>query len=254
MRFDVLSLFPEFVLDTVKVGVVGRAMDRGLLDVRGWNPRDYTGDVHRTVDDRPCGGGPGMVMLIEPLRRCLAAAQAADPRPAPVLYLSPQGARLTQRRVEALARSGRVVLLCGRYEGVDERFLAAAVDEEVSIGDYVLSGGELAAAVLIDAVGRLQEGALGDAASAQEDSFSRGLLDCPHYTRPVRDGGQDVPEVLLSGNHALIRRWRLKQSLGRTWLRRPDLLARCDLDKAARKLLEEFRQEYFAEHGAGRSG
>jgi len=254
MRFDVLSLFPEFVLDTVKVGVVGRAIDRGLLDVRAWNPRDYTEDVHRTVDDRPCGGGPGMVMLIEPLRRCLAAAQAAEPRPAPVLYLSPQGERLTQRKVEELARRERVILLCGRYEGVDERFLAAAVDEEVSIGDYVLSGGELAAAVLIDAVGRLQEGALGDAASAQEDSFSRGLLDCPHYTRPVRDGGQDVPEVLLSGNHALIRRWRLKQSLGRTWLRRPDLLARCDLDKAARKLLEEFRQEYFAEHGAGRSG
>ena len=169
MRFDVLSLFPDFVRDTVKVGVVGRAMDRGLLEVRGWNPRDYTEDVHRTVDDRPCGGGPGMVMLIEPLRRCLAAAKVADPRPAKVLYLSPQGERLTQRKVETLARCERVILLCGRYEGVDERFLATSVDEEVSIGDYVLSGGELAAAVLIDAVGRLQDGALGDAASAQED-------------------------------------------------------------------------------------
>lgn len=254
MRFDVLSLFPEFVHDTVKLGVVGRAMDRGLLEVCGWNPRDFTEDVHRTVDDRPCGGGPGMVMLIEPLRRCLAAAKAADPRPAKVIYLSPQGERLTQHKVEALARHERVILLCGRYEGIDERFLATSVDEEVSIGDYVLSGGELAAAVLIDAVGRLQDGALGDAASAQEDSFSDGLLDCPHYTRPVRDGEQDVPEVLLSGNHAHIRRWRLKQSLGRTWLRRPDLLARRDLDKAARKLLEEFRQEYFAEHGHDRSG
>lgn len=254
MRFDVLSLFPEFVHDTVKLGVVGRAMDRGLLEVCGWNPRDFTEDVHRTVDDRPCGGGPGMVMLIEPLRRCLAAAKAADPRPAKVIYLSPQGERLTQRKVEALARHERVILLCGRYEGIDERFLTTSVDEEVSIGDYVLSGGELAAAVLIDAVGRLQDGALGDAASAQEDSFSDGLLDCPHYTRPVRDGEQDVPEVLLSGNHAHIRRWRLKQSLGRTWLRRPDLLARRDLDKAARKLLEEFRQEYFAEHGPDRSG
>lgn len=254
MRIDVLSLFPEFVGNTVKLGVVGRAMDRGLLDVHGWNPRDFTEDVHRTVDDRPCGGGPGMVMLGEPLRRCLAAAKAADPRPARVIYLSPQGERLTQRKVEALARQERMILLCGRYEGVDERFLGTSVDEEVSIGDYVLSGGELAAAVLIDAVGRLQEGALGDAASAVEDSFSNGLLDCPHYTRPVRDGGQEVPEVLLSGNHALIRRWRLKQSLGRTWLRRPDLLARCSLDKAARKLLEEFRQEYFAEHGQDRSG
>jgi tRNA (guanine37-N1)-methyltransferase len=254
VRFDVLTLFPDFVRDTVKVGVVGRAMDRGLLEVHGWNPRDFTEDVHRTVDDRPCGGGPGMVMLGEPLRRCLAAARAADTRDGPVLYLSPQGTRLTQRKATQLASLDRVILLCGRYEGVDERFLAAEVDEEVSIGDYVLSGGELAAAVLIDSIGRLQDGALGDAASAQEDSFSAGLLDCPHYTRPVRDGGQDVPEVLLSGNHALIRRWRLKQSLGRTWLRRPDLLARCDLDKAARMLLEEFRQEYFAEHGPDRSG
>ena len=254
MRFDVLSLFPEFVRNTVNVGVVGRALDRGLLEVHGWNPRDFADGVHRAVDDRPCGGGPGMVMLIEPLRRCLAAARAADTRPAQVIYLSPQGARLTQQEVGRLARRERIILLCGRYEGIDERFLAAEVDEEVSIGDYVLSGGELAASVLIDAVGRLQEGALGDAASAQEDSFSNGLLDCPHYTRPVREStasgsGQDVPEVLLSGNHALIKRWRLKQSLGRTWLRRPDLLARCNLDKAARKLLDEFRHEYFAERG-----
>ena len=259
MRFDVLSLFPDFVRNTVNLGVVGRAMDRGLLEVHGWNPRDFAEGIHRAVDDRPCGGGPGMVMLIEPLRRCLAAARDADARAAQVIYLSPQGVRLTQGKVEALARSERVILLCGRYEGIDERFLAAEVDEEVSIGDYVLSGGELAASVLIDAVGRLQQGALGDAASAQEDSFSDGLLDCPHYTRPVRDGaeggsGQEVPEVLLSGNHALIRRWRLKQALGRTWLRRPDLLARRELDKAARMLLDEFRQEYFAEHGPDRSG
>lgn len=254
MRFDVLSLFPEFVRNTVNIGVVGRAMDRGLLEVQGWNPRDYADGVHRAVDDRPCGGGPGMVMLIEPLRRCLAAVRAADPRTAKVIYLSPQGTRLTQGKVESMARSERVILLCGRYEGIDERFLAAEVDEEVSIGDYVLSGGELAASVLIDAVGRLQEGALGDATSAQQDSFSDGLLDCPHYTRPVRDGEQEVPAVLLSGNHALIKRWRLKQALGRTWLRRPDLLARRNLDKAARMLLDEFRQEYFADDGQGRSG
>jgi tRNA (guanine37-N1)-methyltransferase len=247
MRIDVVTLFPEFVRDAAQVGVVGRAQVRGLLSVVTWNPRDFAHDRHKTVDDRPFGGGPGMVLLTEPLRSTIAAARDADGT-APVIYLSPQGARLTQRKVEELSRLPRFVLLCGRYEGIDERIVDECVDEELSIGDYVLSGGELAASVVIDAVGRLQEGALGDNESAKQDSFADGLLDCPHYARPVRDGERVVPEVLMSGNHALIRRWRLKQSLGRTWLRRPDLLARMDLDKAARKLLEEFRQEYLADH------
>ncbi len=247
MRIDVVTLFPEFVQLAAQVGVVGRAQSRGLLTVVTWNPRDFTSDRHKTVDDRPFGGGPGMVMLTEPLRTVIAAARSAE-AVAPVIYLSPQGERLTQRKVELLSKLPRFVLLCGRYEGVDERVIDECVDEELSIGDYVLSGGELAASVVIDAVGRLQEGALGDADSAKQDSFADGLLDCPHYSRPVRDGEQTVPEVLMSGNHAQIKRWRLKQALGRTWLRRPDLLARMDLDKAARKLLEEFRQEYLADH------
>lgn len=252
MRIDVVTLFPEFVQTAAQVGVVGRAQSRGLLSVVTWNPRDFANDRHKTVDDRPFGGGPGMVMLTEPLRTVITAARNADEidggLPAPVIYLSPQGERLTQRKVESLSKLPRFVLLCGRYEGIDERVIDECVDEELSIGDYVLSGGELAASVVIDAVGRLQEGALGDADSAKQDSFADGLLDCPHYSRPVRDGEQAVPEVLMSGNHALIKRWRLKQGLGRTWLRRPDLLARMDLDKAARKLLEEFRQEYLADH------
>jgi len=247
MRIDVVTLFPEFVQQAALVGVVGRAQSRGLLSVVTWNPRDFTHDRHKTVDDRPFGGGPGMVMLIEPLRDTLRAARGPEGL-APVIYLSPQGERLTQRKVEKLSKLPRLVLLCGRYEGIDERVVDECIDEELSIGDYVLSGGELAASVVIDAVGRLQEGALGDADSARQDSFSDGLLDCPHYARPVRDGERGVPEVLMSGNHALIRRWRLKQALGRTWLRRPDLLARMDLDKAARKLLDEFRQEYLADH------
>lgn len=246
MRIDVVTLFPEFVRQCVGVGVVGRAQERGLLQVETWNPRDFATDSYRSVDDRPYGGGPGMVIMIDPLRAALAAVREAAPEPAHVIYLSPQGARLTQGRVAALARMPRCTLLCGRYEGVDERLLAHAVDEEISIGDYVLSGGELAAAVLIDAVGRLQEGALNDAQSAQQDSFSDGLLDCPHYTRPEQDALGAVPPVLLSGDHAAIRRWRLKQSLGRTWLRRPDLLARLALDAEARRLLEEFRREHRA--------
>jgi tRNA (guanine37-N1)-methyltransferase len=246
MRIDVVTLFPEFVQQAAQVGVVGRAQTRGLLSVVTWNPRDYATDRHKTVDDRPFGGGPGMVMLTEPLRTVIQAARNAEGS-APVIYLSPQGERLTQRKVESLSKLPRFVLLCGRYEGIDERVIDECVDEELSIGDYVLSGGELAASVVIDAVGRLQEGALGDADSAKQDSFADGLLDCPHYSRPVREGEHAVPEVLMSGNHALIKRWRLKQALGRTWLRRPDLLARMDLDKAARKLLEEFRQEYLTD-------
>lgn len=259
MRIDVVTLFPEFFAEATRIGVVGRAQERGLLSVVTWNPRDAATDPHRSVDDRTFGGGPGMVMTVEPLRTVLKQAQAAEVIPAPVFYLSPQGERLTQRKVESLSRLPRMILLCGRYEGIDERLIDEIVDAEISIGDYVLSGGELAASVLIDAVGRLHDGALGDAESAKQDSFANGLLDCPHYSRSRRGGGQDqettdVPAVLLSGNHALIAQWRLKQALGRTWLRRPDLLARMSLDKAARKLLEEFRQEYLADHETARQG
>ncbi len=250
MRIDVVTVFPEFVAHCARIGVVGRAQERGLLEVACWNPRDFATDNYRTVDERPYGGGPGMVMLIQPLRDALTAARAAHPAGSRTIYLSPQGTRLTQGKVAELAQAERLILLCGRYEGVDERLIEHEIDEEISIGDYVLSGGELGAAVLIDAIGRLQDGALNDAASAAEDSFSHGLLDCPHYTRPVQDELGTVPEVLQSGNHRLIRRWRLKQALGRTWLRRPDLLVRCELDREARSLLDEFRREWFAVHNA----
>lgn len=244
LRIDIISLFPEFVAQCAGFGVVGRARERGLLSLHGWNPRDHAAGNYRRVDDRPFGGGPGMVMLIDPLRACLQAAREADPTPAHVVYLSPQGRRLTQDRVRELAGFPRLVLLCGRYEGVDERLLEAEVDEELSIGDYVLSGGELAAAVLVDAMARLQEGALNDAESAVQDSFQDGLLDCPHYTRPVEHELGVVPEVLLSGNHAEIARWRRTESLGRTWLRRPDLLDEAALAPADRALLDAFRARY----------
>ena len=239
MRIDVLTLFPEFIAQAAGVGVVGRAAERGLIAVKGWNPRDFATGNYRRVDERPFGGGPGMVMLPEPLEACLAAARA-DGATGPLVYLSPQGPRLTQRKARTMAASPGFMLLCGRYEGVDERFLDAHVDEELSIGDYVLSGGELGAAVVIDAVGRLLDGALNDAASASQDSFEDGLLDCPHFTRSERLGTTGVPEVLLSGDHARIARWRRQQALGRTWLRRPDLLARMVLDRKDRQLLEEF--------------
>ncbi len=243
MRIDVVTLFPEFVESCAGIGVVGRAQERGLLQVKAWNPRDFATDAYRRVDERPFGGGPGMVMLIDPLRDAISALRAADPAPANVVYLSPQGMRLTQDKVAEFARRERMILLCGRYEGVDERLLAHEVDEEISIGDYVLSGGELAAAVLIDAIGRLQEGALNDAQSAQQDSFSDGLLDCPHYTRPEQHALGAVPAVLTSGDHAAIRRWRRKQALGRTWLRRPELLTKLKLNKEDEKLLLEFQQD-----------
>lgn len=243
MRIDVVSLFPDFIAQCAAFGVIGRAVERGLLSLHGWNPRDYAEGNYRKVDDRPFGGGPGMVMLIDPLRNALQAARQADPAPSRTIYLSPQGRPLTQSRVRELAGEQRLVLLCGRYEGIDERLVAAEVDEEISIGDYVLSGGELAAAVLVDAVTRLQEGALNDAESAQQDSFGDGLLDCPHYTRPVEHELGAVPEVLLSGNHAHIAAWRRMQSLGRTSQRRPDLLDEQALSKADRKLLEQWRVE-----------
>ena len=241
MRIDVVSLFPEFVAQCAAFGVTGRAVERGLMSLQGWNPRDYAEGNYRKVDDRTFGGGPGMVMMIEPLLACLAAIRAADPAPARVVYLTPQGARLDQARVRELAARSRVIHLCGRYEGVDERLVQAEVDEELSIGDYVLSGGEPAAAVVVDAVARLQPGALNDAESAAQDSFEDGLLDCPHYTRPVSHRLGDVPPVLLSGNHAEIARWRRMQALGRTWMRRPDLLAAADLSPEDEQLLEAFR-------------
>jgi len=245
MRVDIVSRFPEFIDQCAAFGVVGRARERGLLSLHGWNPRDYATGHYRRVDDRPFGGGPGMVMLIDPLRAAIDAARAADPVETKVVYLSPQGPRLTQAKVRELAARPRLVLLCGRYEGIDERLIEAEVDEELSIGDYVLSGGELAAAVVVDAIARLQEGALNDAESAVQDSFAAdGLLDCPHYTRPVEHALGQVPEVLMSGNHAEIARWRRMESLGRTWLRRPDLMDENSLGKADRALLETFRSRY----------
>ncbi len=242
MRIDVISIFPAMFEAITGYGIPGRAIKKELLQLRVWNPRDFTDDRHRSVDDRPYGGGPGMVMLAEPLAKTLAATRAEQPR-AKVIYLSPQGRRLDHAAVKEFAQRAGLILLAGRYEGVDERLLASAVDEEWSIGDYVLSGGELPAMVLIDAIARQLPGALGDEDSAAQDSFVAGLLDCPHYTRPEVYAGQPVPEVLLSGNHEQIRRWRLKQMLGRTWLRRPELLAKLELTDEQRKLLDEFKRE-----------
>lgn len=244
MRIDVVTLFPPMFSALTEHGITGRAVKRGILQFGLWDPRDYTYNRHRTVDDRPYGGGPGMVMLIQPLLEALQAARTADSEPAHVIYLSPQGRPLDQRGVESLAQRQRLILIAGRYEGIDERFIEQEVDEEWSIGDYVLSGGELPAMVLIDAVSRLLPGVLGHEDSAEQDSFAGGLLDCPHYTRPEVWQGQAVPEVLLSGDHRAIARWRLKQSLGRTWLRRPDLLAQVELDGEQQKLLQEFILEH----------
>lgn len=249
MRIDVISLFPPMFEAVTGYGVTGRAIKNGLLTLRVWNPRDYTEDRHRSVDDRPYGGGPGMVMMIEPLARAIGAARSEQGKEARVIYLSPQGRRLDHAGVVELSKREGVILLAGRYEGIDERLLETEVDEEWSIGDYVLSGGELAAMVMIDAVARQLPGALGDEDSAQQDSFVEGLLDHEHYTRPEDYAGRRVPEVLLSGDHEKIRRWRLKRSLGRTWLRRPDLLERLPLDNEQKRLLEEFRQEHLKESG-----
>jgi tRNA (guanine37-N1)-methyltransferase len=243
VRFDVITLFPGMIRAQSAHGIQGRAVERGLVEVVTWNPRDYTRDRHGSVDDRPYGGGPGMVMQVQPLRDTLAAARAAA-GDAPVIYLSPQGQRLTQAKVRELAGMAGIILLAGRYEGIDERVIDREVDEELSIGDYVLSGGELPALVVMDAITRLIPGALGDADSALEDSFMEGVLDYPHYTRPEEIDGFRVPEPLLGGNHAEIRRWRLKQALGRTWLRRPDLLQAAGLDAEQQALLEEFIEEY----------
>ncbi|RUM94140.1 MAG: tRNA (guanosine(37)-N1)-methyltransferase TrmD [Thiothrix sp.] len=238
MRFDVVTLFPKLVQQVTQWGITDRAERRGLLELKTWNPRDYTKDVHHTVDGRPYGGGPGMVMLYQPLADALQDARRDDSRPSKVVYLSPQGRRLDQASVNRFAKEQRIVLIAGRYEGIDERFIDAYVDEECSVGDYVLSGGELPAMVLIDAVARLLPGALGHKESAQQDSFMDGLLDYPHYTRPELINGRQAPEVLLSGNHAGIAAWRRGQSLLRTFERRPELLDNVVLSDADRQILK----------------
>lgn len=239
--FGIVSIFPEMFGPFTQQGVIGRAVKSGVLSVDTFNPRDFTHDRHRTVDDRPYGGGPGMLMMVKPLTDAISAARAAGGENSKVIYLSPQGKKLDQAGVKRLAESDRTILLCGRYEGIDERVIEDQVDEEVSIGDYVLSGGELPAMVLMDAVARLVPGVLGHHASAIEDSFSDGLLDCPHYTRPEVLDGKAVPSVLLSGDHEKIRQWRLMQSLGRTWQRRPELLNHLALTEEQQQLLEVFK-------------
>ena len=243
MRIDIVTLFPGMIQEHSGFGIQGRAIESGLLELRTWNPRDYTTDRNGRVDDRPYGGGPGMVMQVQPLRDALNALHQAQPG-GHVIYLSPQGQCFTQARARQLADCSHLILVCGRYEGVDERFIDMQVDEELSVGDYVLSGGEMPALVVMDAVTRLLPGALGDADSAQADSFMDGLLDYPHYTRPERIDGLSVPAPLLTGNHAEIHRWRTKQALGRTWLRRPDLLETLALDQEQQLLLEEFIREH----------
>lgn len=247
MWFGLVSLFPEMFRSVTDFGVVGRAVDRNLVSVETWNPRDFTFDKHRSVDDRPYGGGPGMLMKVQPLQDALAAAKSRAAQVkgenTRVIYLSPQGRRLDHNLATELAAYDKLICVSGRYEGIDERVINAQVDDEVSIGDYVLSGGELAAMVLIDAVTRLRPGVLGHEESANQDSFVGGLLDCPHYTRPEQIDGVDVPAVLMSGNHEEIRKWRLKQALGRTYERRPDLLEKLNLSQEQEVLLAEFLKD-----------
>ncbi len=241
-QLDVITLFPEMFSPVLESGVIGRAVTDELLQFRSWNPRDFTGDKHRTVDDRPYGGGPGMVMMYEPVCAAINKAKQAQPD-TKVIYLSPQGRRLDQNGINALSKRSGMILVSGRYEGIDERVIDTEIDEEWSIGDYVLSGGELAAMVLIDSVCRTLPGVLGHEDSAIEDSFVDGLLDYPHYTRPEQVDGHSVPDVLLSGNHENIRRWRLKQALGKTWRSRPDLIESIKLNDEQKGLLQEYITE-----------
>ncbi|UJF25205.1 tRNA (guanosine(37)-N1)-methyltransferase TrmD [Suttonella sp. R2A3] len=243
MQFDLVSIFPEMITQWFEQGVVGRAVAKELITINTWNPREYSEDRHQRVDDRPFGGGPGMVMQYAPLAETANAINASEPKPFHV-YLSPQGEPLTQALAGKLAEQPRLALWCGRYEGVDQRFIDQHIDLEISIGDFVLSGGELAAAVLIDTVSRLIPGVLGDANSAAEDSFQQAIFDHPHYTRPEIAGRIPAPEILLSGNHAHIAKWRLKEALGRTFLQRPDLITRLVLTTEQEALLAEFLQEY----------
>jgi tRNA (guanine37-N1)-methyltransferase len=242
MRIAVVTLFPSMLREALAHGVLGRALERGVVEVEYFDPRDHTRDVHRTVDDRPYGGGPGMVLKFEPLRDALRAARAASPAGSRAVYLGADGARFEQSRAREARDWPGLILVAGRYEGVDERFVEYEIDEQWSIGDYVLSGGELPALVVIDAIARLLPGTLGSAESAMQESFTDGLLDWPHYTRPAGVEGHEVPAVLSSGDHAAIGRWRLQQSLGRTWLRRPDLLERRGMSGEERVLLEEFKR------------
>jgi len=231
------------VESVANIGVLGRAIKNAQIQLNSWNPRDYTTDKHRTVDDRPYGGGPGMLMKVQPLKLAIESAKQKSPT-SRVIYMSPQGKKVTQQAVKEMAEQPGLILIAGRYEGIDERIIETHVDEEWSIGDYVLSGGELPALVLIDAIARMIPGVLGDRQSAQQDSFMWGLLDCPHYTRPEEIDGRSVPQVLLSGNHRDIDRWRLQQSLGRSWLRRPDLIEALNLTDEQKALLETFKQEH----------
>lgn len=249
MKIVVITLFPELVGQALQFGVLGRAIERGVLAVETVNPREFVNDVHKTVDDRPYGGGPGMVLKAEPLRLAMQEAMRRAPAARRIL-LAADGEPVRQRKVAALAEGSELILVAGRYEGVDERFVDAWIDESLSVSDVVLSGGELPALMVIDAVARLLPGTLGDAESAVQESFTDGLLDWPHYTRPESWDGRPVPPVLLGGNHAAIDRWRRKQALGRTWRRRPDLLAQRELSKEERKLLDE----YIAEQDAPRTG
>ena len=244
MQMQVVSLFPEMIKTVAEFGVVGRAAKRGLLSVACVNPRDFATDAHRTVDDRPYGGGPGMVMKFAPLAEAIDAAKSSLPDSCPVVCLSPQGKVFDQAVAKRLAALPGLVLLAGRYEGIDERLVQSHVDEELSLGDFVLSGGEIAAMAIVDAVARMLPGVLGDEESAKQDSFMNGLLDCPHYTRPEEIGGRTVPEDLLSGDHARIARWRQKEALGRTKLRRPELIERLELNKEQRELLDEYIREH----------
>lgn len=243
MWIGIISLFPEMFKAITEFGVTGRAVKQNLLQVRCYNPRDFTHDKHKTVDDRPYGGGPGMLMMVQPLRDAIQMAKKQAGEGAKVIYLSPQGRKLDQAGVKELSQNNKIILVCGRYEGIDERLIQTEIDEEWSIGDYVLTGGELPAMTLIDAVARFIPGVLGKQTSAQEDSFAEGLLDCPHYTRPEILDGFTVPPVLMSGNHEEIRKWRLKQSLMRTWLRRPELLEKLALTDEQKKLLKDAKAE-----------
>lgn len=240
IRFDVVTLFPDMVTAAASYGVTGRALERNIATLAVWNPRDYTHDRHKTVDDRPYGGGPGMVMKYQPLHDAVVGAKKINTGSRKVIYLSPQGKPITQNLLSEASRISQLILVAGRYEGIDERFVELDCDEEWSVGDYVISGGELAALIVVDAITRLLPGVLGDADSAVQDSHADGLLDCPHFTRPEQLEGRSVPDVLMSGNHADIERWRMKQALGRTWQRRPDLLKKKNLTAEQENLLNEF--------------
>lgn len=244
MKFAVVTIFPEMFGAITKEGVIAKAIERGLLSVDTVNPREFATDKHRTVDDRPYGGGPGMVMMTAPLSDAIAQAKAKAGESTKVVYVSPQGKPLTQAKAKTLASLESLVIIAGRYEGIDQRLIEAEVDEEISIGDFIVSGGELPAMIVIDAVARCLPEVLGHKDSAEQDSFSNGLLDCPHYTRPFDYKGLTVPDVLLSGNHQAIAKWRLKQSLGQTWIKRPELLEKIKLTDEQVQLLQAFQEEF----------